>query len=727
MEAYMKIFNRLLISLITCFLFIVAVGAEEPTTEDIQEPLFYNIEETTEGNTTEISEEPGTIIGENGNGQSETTEGTSEVAETVIDKNVNELSQTTENVETTVDENASTENEIPPAEENPTVESLPELATFEKEIIYNEDHTIATVAITYEGECDELTIANQEGIQELVNIGVYQVDMERSDWVNTIVFNILLNGAFHFDINVWSAEDLIGTGTVVGYITGLNNDALVFEPNQTEQSTYTTVSSDVGISDSQSLEISYVTNVSYTWSIPTALDLSDIKGSLPITINNSNLAPETALRVRINTANGFNLTNSEVADDLSYIVTDNNGNRVHDGDVILDHLFNQDTSSNTLNVDITRMPVYSGEYNDTWTFTASVERLLSDLYSGQVVTINQLGTTHKLIDMKIYGISKQDGTPTPDNPIEIQNVFNPSVKVYGKNLIDSSKIKNGNLVTGDLYENSEEKNYVTDFISVEDGENYILSGNCAKSSHENAWYDKSKKYIDRTFGEKLTVPSGACYVRIEFSNTVEFNNIQMQLEKGSTATDFVPYVEPQTVTLPCILNAIPVESGGNVTIDGQQYIADYVDIENKQLVRMVGDVNLGTLNWLLNYKYFDVNIGDFNAKTTDSQWDVPNGLCKMYKSVAMFYITNDTNRTDNSISWYNNGIIRITSSSYTDANTFKQAMSGVKLIYELATPTITDLTDEEVQAFKDLYTYSPTTVVSASSEELTPYIEFGLS
>ena len=38
-----------------------------------------------------------------------------------------------------------------------------------------------------------------------------------------------------------------------------------------------------------------------------------------------------------------------------------------------------------------------------------------------------------------------------------------------------------------------------------------------------------------------------------------------------------------------------------------------------------------------------------------------------------------------------------------------------------------DLTDAEVQAFKDLYTYSPTTVVSASSDQLTPYIEFELS
>ena len=38
--------------------------------------------------------------------------------------------------------------------------------------------------------------------------------------------------------------------------------------------------------------------------------------------------------------------------------------------------------------------------------------------------------------------------------------------------------------------------------------------------------------------------------------------------------------ESQTVTLPYTLNAIPVSSGGNVTIGEQQYISDYADIEN---------------------------------------------------------------------------------------------------------------------------------------------------
>lgn len=50
--------------------------------------------------------------------------------------------------------------------------------------------------------------------------------------------------------------------------------------------------------------------------------------------------------------------------------------------------------------------------------------------------------------------------------------------------------------------------------------------------------------------------------------------------------------ESQTVTLPYTLNAIPASSGGNVTIDGQQYIADYVDVERGKVVRRVDSSKL---------------------------------------------------------------------------------------------------------------------------------------
>lgn len=57
----------------------------------------------------------------------------------------------------------------------------------------------------------------------------------------------------------------------------------------------------------------------------------------------------------------------------------------------------------------------------------------------------------------------------------------------------------------------------------------------------------------------------------------------------------------QSVTLNNItLNAIPVSSDGNVTINGQQYIADYVDVERGKLVKMVDSSKLDNTQSIIN-------------------------------------------------------------------------------------------------------------------------------
>lgn len=65
--------------------------------------------------------------------------------------------------------------------------------------------------------------------------------------------------------------------------------------------------------------------------------------------------------------------------------------------------------------------------------------------------------------------------------------------------------------------------------------------------------------------------------------------------------------ESQTATLPYTLNAIPVPSGGNYTDEnGQQWIADYVDMAKGKLVRLVDSAKMdntqsivGKTDWLL--------------------------------------------------------------------------------------------------------------------------------
>jgi hypothetical protein len=92
-----------------------------------------------------------------------------------------------------------------------------------------------------------------------------------------------------------------------------------------------------------------------------------------------------------------------------------------------------------------------------------------------------------------------------------------------------------------------------------------------------------------------------CFVFISTSKGTTYNNVlvDLQIEFGSTATAFEPYHE-QTATLPYTLNAIPVSAGGNVTIDGQQYISDYADVERGKLVNMVDSSKLDNTQSIVN-------------------------------------------------------------------------------------------------------------------------------
>ena len=280
----------------------------------------------------------------------------------------------------------------------------------------------------------------------------------------------------------------------------------------------------------------------------------------------------------------------------------------------------------------------------------------------------------KIQDMMIYGKSSQNGTPTPENPVEIKNVVNPTVKVCGKNLLNYNAWKGTPITRGTaIYENngitltatendcySEMGNNFPDNakIKVSEGETLTLSWEQIENNKEGYIYifgngiASNSVNIDNRKSKKLsyTVPSGVTFITFRFGvaatgDTISYKNIQ--IEKGSEATSYEPYHDEQTVTLPYTLNAIPVSSGGNVTIDGQQYIVDYVDVERGKLVRIV-----------------------------------------------------DSSKLDNTQSIVN------------------------KIEWLLAEPQKTDLTKEEITAFKALATYYPTTNISVNSEQLDGYTVF---
>ena len=323
-------------------------------------------------------------------------------------------------------------------------------------------------------------------------------------------------------------------------------------------------------------------------------------------------------------------------------------------------------------------------------------------------------------------------SPNPDYPQEIKSVVNPTVKVCGKNLLKGkSEIKNKN-VTFDVDKvivNGEISSLYGDVF----GRVFLKAGTYTVSTTFNSiqrielrYGSQSAWVIDGkastiTLSEDIDVEVTVIIKIGTYSNVTDY----IQIEKGSTPTTYEPYHE-QTATLPYTLNAIPVSSGGNVTINGQQYIADYVDVERGKLVRMVGECVISDMNQItrITTNTFFVYGMDDVFVISDNSDDIARLQTTKYQGVAL------VDRTDNKyiyrcwLSTHDNLKPIAFHSNTDDLSAFKNEVYGTRIIYQLANPTEIDLTPEEIAAFKALATYYPVTNIFINSEQLDGYTVF---
>lgn len=201
----------------------------------------------------------------------------------------------------------------------------------------------------------------------------------------------------------------------------------------------------------------------------------------------------------------------------------------------------------------------------------------------------------KIMDMMVYGKSSQDGTPSLENPVEIKSVVEPEIKITGKNLLpfpykNGSKTENGvtfdvqNDGTIHIYGTASATTYFNFSTNIEWGSDSFSNTNEKYKLVGSLFYNASNKILS------YVVNKGATY---------DFILKPMVVLNTETDLTYEPYHE-QTVTLLYTLNAIPVSSDGNVTIDGQQYVADYVDVERGKLVKMVDSSKLDNTQSIVN-------------------------------------------------------------------------------------------------------------------------------
>lgn len=176
-------------------------------------------------------------------------------------------------------------------------------------------------------------------------------------------------------------------------------------------------------------------------------------------------------------------------------------------------------------------------------------------------------------------------SPSPDYPQEIKSVVNPTVKVCGKNLLQPN-IKSNDRVK----------------INIKKGTRLtLICKNGVVSQGGNLRFETADGGVE-WFG----FDAGAVKQQIVLrNNAVSFQYLFYHEPSESYAlyigdeNTYEPYKE-QSVQLPYTLNAIPVSSGGNVTINGQQYVADYVDVERGKIAKMVDSSKLDNAQSIVN-------------------------------------------------------------------------------------------------------------------------------
>jgi len=198
------------------------------------------------------------------------------------------------------------------------------------------------------------------------------------------------------------------------------------------------------------------------------------------------------------------------------------------------------------------------------------------------------------------------------------------------------------------------------------------------------------------------------YFCMDFSSATKIEISEVMLNEGSTALPFQPYFEG--IRDSAVTSVVSKDSNDTtletLTIDSNIQELDgygwgvndtcynYIDFEAKKFIKKVGRVDLGTLDYTYGTtnEIFYATISGANIPDT-TDWTVRNMLCNKYDFVGRGYY-NPNYVFDKSFyadRHYNK--VGFKDSNYTDATTFKTAMSGVYLYYELATPVETDISE----------------------------------
>lgn len=328
-------------------------------------------------------------------------------------------------------------------------------------------------------------------------------------------------------------------------------------------------------------------------------------------------------------------------------------------------------------------------------------------------------------------------SPSPEYPQEIVSAGENGsigIEITGKNLLNEDKYYSAYKQTDGIYkvDNVKANDIIIIFDSSMVGKTYTASCNlnCPNTVSGvllEANIDNEKErgniiFTNKSGISKITFTPKTVRDNIKITHGTGKGDIifsDFQIEAGSFATSYESYKTPSTATIPLQngLPGIPVTTGGNYTdANGKQYICNEIDFAARKYVQRVKEIVLdGSYDevWTYNIGAHRANIilNNGNLGTYDKR-----GIASMCSNLLWnrnVYL--DSNRENGYLINNNTFFVRVAESlalnTEPDFRTWL-ASNPITLQYVLATPIETDLSEAQIQAYKSLTTFKPTSIIS---------------
>lgn len=348
-------------------------------------------------------------------------------------------------------------------------------------------------------------------------------------------------------------------------------------------------------------------------------------------------------------------------------------------------------------------------------FKEAIRNLVTteETQTGSVLILNDIPNgTGNISEVHLFGKTTQDGTPTPDVPIEIKQIVNPTVSIAGKNLLDCSNkdfstkcyINATATILGRSLQNDLELGYC---FPVVQGKYNISASTNFRTAFSREKLDENANGTINVNGVITTNAKATIEVKtngyIYVCNSSDFykNEKNLMISKIET-NEYEPYKPIQSVAFNYSLNGIDdirdelivradgtgqlIQKLAKKIIDGSNITTSVsVQQEGSYLVDLEAVSDMLTGNYNVGLSTIATNKGSGKEKNT-IRFGANN------KNVYLYLDESFAGKTATELR------------EYFTANPFT-------IVYPLEEPIVNELSTEEVQKVLALNTYKPITTI----------------